>query len=380
MRKSNNVISGYVRIARDISAEVRHKREREGLLKIGQELLCLADKQGYLKITTPSFLRISGYHPQDLVGHRLTDFIHPDDRATMTQLWGQLMSGVCVQRFESRWRTHAGCYRIISWDISPPESDGLVFASGWDVTDEKAHQRELERFLEFEKKIIGIVSHDLRNPIAATSLAAQAISRQKDASERIRAHAQRIYQSRERATRMIHDLLDSTQSRLDGGPHIEKHALDLAPAIRLILDELRLSQPQQRIVLECPEHLMLEGDADRLAQALSNVVGNSLKYGSPANPVAVSAHQSDGSLALAVHNRGNPIPLDIIPTLFLPLRRDSSSKPNGDHSIGLGLYIASEIVRAHDGSIDVQSSAEDGTTFTLYLPVRHAESSKRKTS
>ena len=106
-------------------------------------------------------------------------------------------------------------------------------------------------------------------------------------------------------------------------------------------------------------------DADRLAQAVSNLVGNAIQYGD-GTPVALTAEEDNGSVLLAVHNGGAPIPPDVMPSIFEPLARGSGD--GGAHSIGLGLFIARAIVSAHGGDIDVKSSSDQGTTFTVRLP------------
>ncbi len=368
-------IAGYVSVARDLSLEKRSQRDREGLLNIGQELLCLADRRGVLHLASPSFARVTGYSPPDLVGRGFFEFVKAEDHAKTHQCFSQVEKGQAVQRFENRWCTRDGRQRIISWDLSPPDSDGMIFASGWDVTDEQARAHKLQRHLDFEQHLIGIVSHDLRNPVAAISLSAEAIARQSEHPDKVLRLARRISRASGRATRMIHDLLDFTQARLGGGLHVEIAPVDLQTLLGQVVDELQASYPLRRINLEMPPMPNVEGDADRLAQLFSNLLNNSLKYGQADMPVMVSGHAEKQICALAVHNKGPPIPADLMPHLFSPLHRGPNKSCETDRSIGLGLYIASEVARAHGGSISVESTAEAGTTFIVHLPLLHSDGS-----
>ena len=108
-------------------------------------------------------------------------------------------------------------------------------------------------------------------------------------------------------------------------------------------------------------------DADRLAQALSNLIGNALTHGDPARPIRVDAVGNDQRVAVAVHNFGPPIPEAELASIFDPFRQGSTRHGTG---LGLGLYIAREIARAHGGAVEVASSAGVGTTFTITLPAR----------
>ena len=113
-------------------------------------------------------------------------------------------------------------------------------------------------------------------------------------------------------------------------------------------------------------------DADRLAQVVSNLVGNALRYGDPAHPVRVEVTDAGAEIILRINNRGAPIRPDVLPRIFEPFQRgaDAGGKAPRQEGLGLGLYIVRAIVLAHGGTIGVESSAEAGTTFTIHLP-RH---------
>jgi signal transduction histidine kinase len=137
-----------------------------------------------------------------------------------------------------------------------------------------------------------------------------------------------------------------------------------------VVDEFHAAHPARTLLLELPpQPLRGDWDFDRLAQVLANLVDNALKYGPADRPVRVRLEPGAGGTALIeVHNAGEPIPEALLPTLFEPFRAGAQSDATVKQSLGLGLYIAKEIVRAHAGSVSVRSSAAEGTTFRVCLP------------
>lgn len=171
--------------------------------------------------------------------------------------------------------------------------------------------------------------------------------------------------SAQRMERMIRDLLDVTQARLGGSLPLKRRPVDLQQVCDEAMIEIRVGEPGAVVRLQADGDLRGEWDPDRLAQVVSNLVGNAIQHGD-GTPVTLTVHADDDSVTLAVHNGGPPIPPDVLPFVFEPLARGHLESVR--HSIGLGLFIARVIVSAHGGHIEVSSSAGAGTTFTVALP------------
>jgi signal transduction histidine kinase/CheY-like chemotaxis protein len=229
-------------------------------------------------------------------------------------------------------------------------------------------QEELRRRTEFEQQLIGIVAHDLRNPLGAITMAAGLLQAGPGLTERQLKAASRIASSCERATRLIRDFLDFTQARLGTGIPLKRRPMDLHEVTRHVVDEVLQAHPERQVLLETSGEGQGEWDPDRIAQVLTNLVGNALAYSPPGTPVSVRTHSEPGSTLLSVHNQGTPISPELLPRLFEPLTRGAPTQGQQSRSIGLGLYIVREIVRGHGGSVDVASSQETGTTFIVRLP------------
>jgi sigma-B regulation protein RsbU (phosphoserine phosphatase) len=215
------------------------------------------------------------------------------------------------------------------------------------------------------EQMIGIVSHDLRNPLAAISMAATMLARGHLPPVEQR-YVERIGRATDRATRLISDLLDFTRARLGNGLPIAPVAIDLHAVIADSVEELRLSPPASALVHVRHGEAACRADPHRLAQLLGNLVANAVTYGDPRVPVTVTSRVDATSFAIGVHNAGPPIAVEAQAGLFEPMTRGTAG--GKADSVGLGLFIVREIARAHGGEVRVRSSAADGTTFEVVVP------------
>jgi signal transduction histidine kinase len=227
----------------------------------------------------------------------------------------------------------------------------------------------MERFAvqtdQFRDRFIGVLSHDLRTPLGAITAGAALLALPEDNPQRRSWVVTRIMTSSQRMERMIGDLLDVTRARLGGSIPLKRGPIDLQQVCDEAMMEIRAGQPDAVVRLQAGGDLRGEWDPDRLAQVVSNLVGNAIQHGG-GTPVTLTAYGNHDSVTLAVHNGGPPIPPDAMPLIFEPLARGQGD--TAGHSIGLGLFIARAIVSAHGGNIQVSSSAAAGTTFTVALP------------
>lgn len=225
---------------------------------------------------------------------------------------------------------------------------------------------QLRRAMEMQERLVGIVGHDLRTPLAAIRMAAGLLFRRGGLSEEQARTLARLGASAARMTSIIRDLLDFTRVRKDGTLPVEPRAIDLAELVRHAAAELQAVHPDREIVLEVPDAAPAMGDPERLVQVVSNLVGNAVQHGPPRRPVRVAVRRHEAGVAILVHNEGPPIPSALLPEIFEPFRQGVRPS-DASGSVGLGLFIVRELVRAHGGRVEVESSAEAGTTFTVSL-------------
>ena len=304
-----------------------------------------------------------------------TERLHPEDRERVLQsLQSAVDSGKAHWMEEYRFMRTDGSYIFVNargYLVRDTQGRALRMVGAFqDITDHKLAEQEARRRADFEQHLIGIVSHDLRNPLNAILMAATQLQRQEGMSESQLRPLHRILSSARRATRLLSDLLDFTQARLGGTIPVTPHPVDLHDLTSQVVEEVQLAHPDRRILLEQSGDGRGEWDGDRLAQLITNLVNNALTYGDEHSPVRVHTVGRPDAVVLSIHNQGAPIPTEMMPQLFQPLRRGSGKSSKGGHSIGLGLFIVKHIVDAHGGSIHVDSTAENGTTFRVCLP-RH---------
>jgi signal transduction histidine kinase len=213
------------------------------------------------------------------------------------------------------------------------------------------------------ERLLGIVSHDLRNPLNAITMSAAALLKRDGEGDAARP-VHRIVSSARRMERLIRQLLDFAAARHGAGIPVQPAPADLAEIARSSLDELEAARPDRPLALEVEGDTSGTWDPDLLGEALSNLVGNALQHGS--GTVTVRVRGAGPEVAVEVHNEGPPIPPEVLPHLFDPFRRGRSDA-SPSRSVGLGLFITREIVRAHRGTIHVRSS-RGGTTVSVRLP------------
>jgi signal transduction histidine kinase len=223
--------------------------------------------------------------------------------------------------------------------------------------------RELREVAEFRELFIGILGHDLRNPLGAIVMSAGTLLQRGHLDDPDAQTVARIIRASHRMTRMVAQVLDLTRARLGGGIPIEPMPTDLSEVCRNIVGEFEAG-----ILLDVEGDLNGTWDEDRLAQVLSNIVGNAVAYGTPGTDVIVKARADGEDVVVEITNHGAPVSADQLPFLFDPFRRAGEERGSSKTgNLGLGLYIAKQIVLAHRGTLDARSS-HGTTTFVLRLP------------
>jgi len=249
--------------------------------------------------------------------------------------------------------------------------DPHILKSKADVFFDLARQRrEASQTLRLNEMFVGILGHDLRNPLAAMVMGAAWLQRR--IADEAQLHTLRqMMAAGHRMTEMIEQLLDLTRARLAGGlglSLVRKH-LDVGELVERAVDELRATNPDREIVIESDGDCTTWGNPDRLLQLFSNLVGNALHHGTRGVPISLSIAGGEREIVIRIRN-GGVIPPELLPAIFEPFRgrTNSSSRPGG---LGLGLFISQQIATAHDGDIGVESVSTSGTVvFTVRLPRR----------
>jgi signal transduction histidine kinase len=228
----------------------------------------------------------------------------------------------------------------------------------------KTALRDERKLSELRDQFIAVLGHDLRNPVASINSGANLLLR-SDLDAKSRNIVILIQGSVVRMRGLIENVMDFARARLGGGVSLELSAdMPLAPALEHVVSELRTVDPDRDIDVDFALSEPVRGDAGRIAQLFSNLLGNALAHGAKGTPIRVSAATPSGQFELSVSNSGPSIPAAVLKDLFQPFFRGKASH----QGLGLGLYIASEIARAHGGRIDATSN-ESETRFTFRMPL-----------
>jgi signal transduction histidine kinase len=226
--------------------------------------------------------------------------------------------------------------------------------------------RGVQQTAELREQFIAVLGHDLRNPLSAISASAALIQRYTH-DDRVRGPAIRIDRSVQRMAGLIDNVLDFARGRLGGGFSLDQDvAASLADQFEQVVNELRAAWPERLIVSRIALAQAVTCDAQRLCQMLSNLVANALTHGHPDRPILIEICIDGRHFEMAVENQGEAIPPAMLDRLFEPFTR--ASVRVSQQGLGLGLFIVSEIARAHQGDIRVDST-EERTRFVFRMAV-----------
>jgi PAS domain S-box-containing protein len=351
------------------AAEAAEQRQRFLAESIPQQVWT-ATPGGDLDFVNTRVLEYFGGTESHVLGTAWVDALHPDDVAQCLERWRHsLRTGEeyeCqfrLRRADGRYRWHLA--RAVAF-VGPDGRIAKWFGTNTDMDELTRAREELQKRAEFDRQLVGIVSHDLRNPLNAIGMATELLMKLGRLDEQHVKIVRRITSSSGRAVRLIRDFLDFTQARVSGEIPVHPSGASIRQIARQVFDEVCLAHPDRRATIE---HSGEEGgtwDADRIAQVIGNLMSNAFQHGSPTGVVTVTTRGTGDEVVIDVHNEGSAIPAGDLERMFEPFERAASNGSRA-RSVGLGLYISKQIVSAHGGVIEVQSS-DAGTVFRVRLP------------
>lgn len=330
-----------------------------------------------------TWLAFTGRTIEQEMGDGWAEGIHPDDFDRCVSHYLDHFHRREPFEMEYRLRRHDGVYRwIFDRGVSFTDDTG-VFAgfigSCVDVDERRKaqeaqqqhDQEQLALARDFEKWILAIVSHDIRDPLNTIQLAAYGLREISDPAG-VKRLAEAAARGVKRIQHIVGDLLDLSREREGTGIPVEPKPNDLRAMCQQIIDELEAIARDRKIIFDCEADGQGAWDEHRILQAISNLISNAVRHGTPGSPVRVRLTGDEQRVAVEVHNEGT-IPGEILPRIFEPFRSGRHYGNRGD-GLGLGLFIAQAIARAHGGGLEVDSSG-GVTMFRLVLP-RHTPSAQ----
>lgn len=377
IRGTDGSVIGIFVQGQDVSAQHHAEAEqriaearREFLIEVLPNQVWTSTPEGQLDYVSG---RVEAYFRRpaaQILGDGWLAVLHPDDIATTVERWTRSLQTGEPYEVEFRLRNADGEYR---WHLgrANAERDASGAIVKWIGTNTDTHEvkvalAELTQRAQYEQRLIGIVSHDLRSPFGAIMLGADAL-----ADFELPAEAQqilaRVSRSAERAARLVNDLLDFAKARIGATIPINPQPTNLREIVEQVVDECQAAAPGRVIRIGHVGEELGTWDADRIAQVITNLVGNALQHGTPGAPIVVESRISGDDAVLTVANEGPGIATDELARLFEPYHRGANASERRG-SMGLGLFIAREVIAAHGGSIEVESQPHLTTRFTVRLP------------
>ncbi len=355
--------------------------------KFFEESLCgflMTDPEGKIIKGNPRIAEWAGCTREDLPGRKLTDLLNIAGKIYYeTHLWPLLrMQGyfdevvlelqnargekmrVMINAKESRDVNDEVCevyFTVIK------ATDRLQYEKNLQLQKKNAeqelkHQKEL---VALREQLIAILGHDLRNPLSAVTMAAVMLPDATDEEER-NMILQTLIRGSDRMRELISNIMDFARTRMGEGLQLDLQPAKLEPVLQQVVQELQIAATGHKITSDIHLGEPVICDSNRVAQLVSNLLGNALTHGMADSPVSVQAFRETDSLTISVTNKGNPIPEEMRKQMFAPYTKESVHRsPNG---LGLGLYISAEIARAHGGTLNFTSDEEE-TVFIFTLPL-----------
>ena len=251
-------------------------------------------------------------------------------------------------------------------------------AEPWDATDLDSAQKLLDELLRAEaarvaeigrarNHLLAMLGHDLRDPLQSISNTATLLG--KTGGDSSITH--RLQSSRSRMQRLVGQVMDMSRLHSGAGLAINRQEVDLVRLIEQLIAEGKSAHPGIEVMPMLPKQFIAEADGDRIAQVVSNLLSNARHHGTPGEPVLVQLREKGSDVLLEVSNTGDPIAPDLAANLFQPFKRQATVSPTNRSGLGLGLYIAHQVIIGHGGSLSY-SYAEPYVVFSAVFPRRPA--------
>ena len=374
LRDARGQVEGVLACAVDVTARVQARqqleRSEQQLRRLSEAgLLGIAEFRGDIIVgANRRLLEMLGYPPDAGVPEGGINWraMTPPEFAGADRMVADMRASGRSSPFEKEFIRPDGRRIWIlggSAVVDPETFSGVAFVL--DVTAQKEAERALQEAHQFEQRLLGIVSHDLRNPLASIRLGVDLLARSTVSEHQLRT-VTRMVRSAERMHQLVAGLLDLTRLRTGQQMPISREVSNMHLLVERAVEEVSVADPG-RITVTGRGDGTGEWDDVRVGQALGNLLGNALQHSPGGSSVKVEVFGGSERVEVSIHNGGTPIPAEQQEGLFEPFRRGVN--PGAlDGSVGLGLYIAWHVARAHGGTIEVSSSAEAGTTFRMTLP------------
>jgi PAS domain S-box-containing protein len=361
------------------------------------DAMALSNADGVVLAANPAYYQLYGYSPDQVLGNSFA-IIFPDDQrdAAVAQYKDIFNNRKVLPVYESTIRRADGSEHIVETHATFISLDGaqtVLLSIIRDITvrrrleEERDHlltrehaaRIEAETAIRIRDQFLTVAAHELKTPLTTLRGYTEILRRRAEREHTLSERDQRALQIIDAQANRLHGLIDSLLDigRIQaGGFNIEKKPLDLCSLVRRLVEESQPALEQHSIDLECQvDALIVAGDAGRLEQVVHNLLQNAMKYSPSGGVVTVRLHRQHDRACLAISDQGIGIPEAAQAHLFQQFYRAPNVDEGHIQGMGIGLYVAKEIVTLHGGEITVVSQEGVGSTFTVSLPLHKTDSS-----
>ena len=334
------------------------------------------NKEGSATYVNKTWVDFTGMSFEDSLGTGWGEAVHPDDRENEFKIFMTAFEKRAPFQSKFRLRRSDGQYR---WVLSQgnvlfnPEFSGYI-GSLTDITDQELAQQATKILMQKKDEFMSIASHELKTPITSMKAALQVVERLTSSNEhlaQVHSFIEKANKQVNKLTGLVEDLLDVTKIHA-GKLQFNRSVFMIEDVLQDCVDQVKHYSNSHRIYIKGPTDVAIFADRHRIEQVIINFLSNAIKYSPGADRVLVLVEKEQEFLKIAITDQGIGIPSDKIHYIFDRFFRvqESSQKFSG---LGLGLYISSEIVKRHGGSIGVESEEEQGSTFWFTLPLSNEQ-------
>ncbi len=377
-RDAKGQIIGIQGMFWDVTERVRAQEEFDRLFSVSLDMMCVAGVDGYFKRVNPAFQKSLGYAPEELLGHRILDFVHPDDRHGAERTFAKLRDGMDMVGFESRYRRKDDSYCWLAWTCpAPGHRETLLYAVARDTTVRKQAELELnkakaaaESANQAKSDFMANMSHEIRTPLNAIIGMTELVLSDRMAVEQQKEYLGMVLESGEALLDVINDVLDFSK--------VEAGKLELEPkpfglrdclgdAMRSLATRARHADLEIASDIQSAVPDVLVGDAGRLRQVVVNLIGNALKFTERGEIILgvtiVSQTDCQVELEFSVRDTGIGIPEAKLANIFEAFEQVDTTLTRRFGGTGLGLAICRKLTELMGGRIWVKSTLGQGSVF-----------------
>ena len=377
MRDGDNNIFGILNMAVDVTELVKSREElRQSQLKFKNladsmpQIVWTARPDGYLDYYNEKWFEFTGMNREEFENEDWIDILYPDDKHRVQEAWKKSIKTGNSFDIEYRFKDvkNPGSFRwFLGRAVPVKNEEGKIIQ--WIGTNTDIHEFKV---LEKQKDdFLGIASHELKTPLTSIKLYAQLLQRllSKEGNTKAADYASKVENQINRLNSLVADLLDVTKMQ-NGKMQFSKTAFDFNEMIGEVIQELQLSTPTHKLELHLGDVGIVSCDRERISQVVSNLITNAIKYSPYSETVNISTQINEkDEVELCVQDFGIGMPEDKKAKVFEQYYRVSGDEQNTFPGLGLGLYIAAQIVERSNGKIWVESTLGEGSTFCFSLPL-----------